>query len=313
MKVISHFFRRMLISGTGAILSLVILFTGGLKAVSPPVPVDEDTLISQLSVMSDVHMETFTTSRYRGFAQALKGLPAENNTLVLLGDNTMNGQKTEYYVLYGLLNRYGPKNTLVAAGNHDVRINFMQEGAGRLAISDANRRHMDFWSAHLNSFLDVPYYSRKIDGATVMVLASEQETEGVGQYFSDAQWEWILETVETAPADEPVIIFNHDPLPGIFGQSFSGAQGNELKDWLSDCGKEIILLSGHIHPSLSYVRTETFGGLTCVNVPAFMSNESPETTSLGFQVEIYPNEVVLRLRNFGTGEWIENKEFSVSY
>jgi len=306
MAKILLFFRKAMLVSVGAILSLVIMFTGGLQAANPPEPENADTLISQISVLADVHMETFETFRYRGFAGCLRGLPSEKNTLVLLGDNTMNGQITEYLVLYGLMNRYGPKDAVVAPGNHDVRINFMS--GGDATICEGNKRSNDYYGAYLNEVVAKPYYSRKITGATLIVLASEQEVEGVGDYMSAEQLAWLEEALTEAAA-EPVFVFSHDPLPGTFGQSFyDSAQAAAIRGFMQAHGGAYFL-SGHVHASVPNVTVLEEGGVRYVNVPALMSNESPTTTGFGFQIELYPDSVLLRLRDFENGEWIEGKEF----
>jgi len=298
--------RKIAIVFTGMLLALVITFAGGPGLVNPPAPENADTLVSQFSIFSDVHMETFETYRYRGFADCLRGVPRENNTLVLLGDNTMNGQTTEYLGLYGLLNLYGPKSLVVAPGNHDVRINYMMGGTD--TIEKGNQRHMDFYGSFTNTKLDNPYYSKQISGATLIVVANEQAVEGEGAYFSEAQMQWLTSAVEKA-SDERIFVFSHDPLPGTFGQSFYSSADSSFMNQLLASHGDAYFVSGHIHPTVAGVRFIDRGTHKLVLAPALMSGQDHHSYGLGFHVEIYDDEVLFRLRDFSKGEWIDGKAF----
>jgi len=102
------FFNGLLIRVVGLVLSAVLLCSVPASAGVTIEAQEPESLVLQASVFADVHMQSFEISGYRELTGALKdiaGSAKKQDALVFVGDNTMNGQITEYYMFYGLLSR----------------------------------------------------------------------------------------------------------------------------------------------------------------------------------------------------------------
>ena len=244
----------------------------------------------------------------RSALRDIKRAKPKSDALVFLGDNTMNGQLTEYAMLYSILMANRPaKNILVAMGNHDVN-------PSSNTIEQAVFKHDLFYNALTWSRNDRPYYYRVINGYYFIVLGSEDESYGTQAYISPAQIEWLrLTMAQAGQGGKPVFIFNHqpfrdkihfeDPYPnrddGHYWYSLSGMGGAD--DEVFDIIKQydnVFFFYGHVHADFGACETE---GVTLVNVWPFTAFAGGH----GMYTEVYEDRVVLRSRQFAFGQWDE--------
>ena len=97
-------------------LSFIIPPTESYEAKRP------DELNTGFTVLSDVHIEGNNFPTFENYANILKQVynSKNNDTLVFLGDNTMNCQHIESIFFYGALKVSKPaENLIIAPGNHD--------------------------------------------------------------------------------------------------------------------------------------------------------------------------------------------------
>ncbi len=249
------------------------------------------------NVISDVHVETNNTASYSNFKQVLYGVKANKSAkaTVLLGDNTMNGQGTESFLLFGGLSALvNSENTFLILGNHDI-------GNGEGDYDEFFARFTSYNNFFLKNKIDNPYYYRVVDGHYMIFLAPE--TLCVHSfYMSDEQIEWLKETLELAKASgNPIFVFSHHPLTYLENDN-----SNLLVDILSGYDN-VFHLHGHTHWSYYTYKN---GNVTCANLPRVTETEdyAPGT---GVVVEVYENEVILRERDFYSGEWLGETAFSL--
>lgn len=267
------------------------------------------------SVLSDVHIEGNNLERFNLFGEGIRDVNSatRNDALVFLGDNTMNGQNIEHTFFYGLLDRYNSiENVLVTSGNHDLCPSEQNSG-------DYNTQANQFISFH-NTFLDEniekAYYSREINGYKFIVLASESDA-GVQQYISVEQLLWLENELDSAESlDKPVFIFNHYPLnhtwPFVWTEGHVGLESELLHLLMRKSTNQIVYFSGHLHMGLndnevSYVNEEN---ITYISVPAFgadnnVGNADIQDKGMGLYVEVYENEILVRMRNYAEHEWMD--------
>ena len=286
----------------GYLLSGVLMFSGAAPA-GTPIEAKEPNAQLQFSVVADVHMETFELFRFRDFAKVLQDMGAakqQQDALVLVGDNTMNGQPTEYIMLYGLLSRYNKaEHFLAAMGNHDLN-------RGSYATPDAIARHNFFLQSYTGMVNDQPYYSKEINGYTFIILGDEDPREDTTAVISQAQLDWLAGTLETAPAGKPVFIFLHQQLIHTWGGWGSVGEQSEAIRAIIEQYPNVFFFNGHLHREREVKQID---GVTYINLPTLLSGG---TNGIGFQVEAYENKVLLRARNYVTGEWLgEPVEVSV--
>ena len=267
------------------------------------------------SVLSDVHMEGNNLERFNLFGEGIRDVNSatRNDALVFLGDNTMNGQNIEHTFFYGLLDRYNHiENVLITSGNHDLCPSEQNSG-------DYNTQANQFISFH-NTFLEEniekAYYSREINGYKFIVLASESDA-GVQQYLSVEQLLWLENELDSAESlGKPVFIFNHYPLnhtwPFVWTEGHVGLESELLHLLMRKSNNQIVYFSGHLHMGLndnevSYVNEEN---ITYISVPAFgadnnVGNADIQNNGMGLYVEVYKDEILVRVRNYAEHEWMD--------
>jgi len=299
----------------GLLLSLIMVWTVPPSRAVTFEAKDPDNLRLQVSVFADIHMQGFFWSQFRlpmqSFDQLtrslrdISGAAQPIDALVLLGDNTMNGQSLEYIWLYGLLSRYNrARETFVVMGNHDLSLNTM---APRTAID----RHNFFWQSYDGTRATEAYYSRVIGGYTFIALAGEGPADGNvtnpsadERIISDEQIAWLAQTMENAPEGKPIFVFVHQhvntgfPLPEFFPRAA------EIREILEQYDN-VFVFNGHWHSLPMLYSLEN--GVHYVNAPTIHSHGYGEhdIAGEGLQLEVYDDRVIIRGRNFMAGEWMD--------
>jgi len=320
MTLILSFFLR-------AISILATLVTLVSSTIAPPAESftakDEAALKTTFSVISDVHMETNNLDRFTTFRKGLQDMnrAKQNDMLLMLGDNTMNAQGTEYLMLYSHLAAYNKLLTIAAMGNHDIN-----EGENK--PEDAIARHNRFLNAYPYSF----YYNKAYSYFTsspadasedlyYFVVLGSEGAAGTNAYISPEQLAFLAETVALASASgKPLFVLCHQPLnnkPGNWwGEGGNlGEQSDAVEAILKSYPGKVFFFSGHLHNAFDSRPTYVTGNITMVDLPCFTGESGTGGGQLtgkgyGYQVEVYEDTVLLRGRNFMNGEWAEGLEFS---
>ena len=117
--------------------------------------------------------------------------------------------------------------------------------------------------------------------------------------MSEEQFTWLEGVLQEAKeADAPIFVFNHFPL------NFGGGAGERLAALLNEYGADLFV-HGHYHDHPIYAGNfYSWRGVSSINLTR------PTELNLfdageGIVIEVYENEFVVRVRNFITGEWVE--------
>ncbi len=298
--------------------SALMIFTGiGLSPSDNFSPRDEANIKTEFAVFADTHLEINPADegviRFEVLRKGLIDLKTSKNlvsTLVLLGDNTENGQLFEYMALNGYLRAFNrTPNFMMAMGNHETF------GWNHDAVySGVIKNFTTYYNNYTGEKLEKAYYSKVIDGCTFIVLGTE-EIVAHHEYLSPEQLSWLEGVLDDAKAnDHPIFIFNHQPLEGTHDSyhidDCVGEQSAELYSIISRY-ENLFYLSGHRHfdwqEGLTY--QETAEGIHLFSLPSFGKSAAPGN---GMVVEVYPDSVVLRARDFANGEWVEGFEYDIA-
>lgn len=290
-----------------ALLFIGIIFIGVMpNGAEVHTVLDEENCKLSAFIASDAHIEGNQFGKLSNFGRMLrdvKNTKYENDAIVFLGDNTMNGQHIENMFFFGAVKTISPaKNTLVALGNHDVK-----NGEGK--YKELSERYIAYNNTFCEVGIEKPYFFKIINGYYFIFLATEESTSNEME-ISDEQLTFLRETMNAASAEgKPVFVFNHHPLD----RELSGKVGS-IRGILNDY-KNVFYIYGHMHAQLSHdytVRQE--GNITTVCVPMFTSvdpsDETGESSGVGFQLEAYENSIVFRARNCYDGKWLENYKYT---
>ena len=289
IMAILAFLNMVFLKLAGFLLSAILMWTVQAPANVAIEPEDPQNLQLQVSVLSDVHMQSFEYSGFQELAKTLRdieGSKVKQDALVFVGDNTMNGQIFEYLMFYGLLSRYSPvksANTLVAMGNHD----FFTAPTPQAAID----RHNFFLRSYTGASAGKAYYSQVINGCTFVLLGEEEDDE-----ISEAQVAWLAGTLAAAEPGKPIFVFFHY---NLYGPALD----------ILEQYQNVFLFNGHWHTPLD---VWDGNGVTHVNLPGLHSHIGDEYAGEGLQIEIYADKVLLRGRNYMTGEWGEDYEIELT-
>lgn len=277
-------------------------------------PLSREEMQFSFTVLSDGHMEGNSSEKHTLYGEGFRDMASaevQSRALVMLGDNTMNGQVFENAILYGLLRKYNTVDTvLMAVGNHDICPGKHNQGD----YDTLRERFIRFNNTFLDNQIDELYYARIIEGCYFIVLASDCDA-GVAQYISPEQFEWLEGVLKEADkSGKPVFLFSHWPLNHVFSKVWQeghvGEQSDELHALLQKYDNRIFFFTGHLHMGIyedGYGIAEE-GKITYINVPSFGSENTDgdadvQNTGMGLQTEVYADEVVVRVRDFAAHEW----------
>lgn len=268
---------------------------------------DKDNIKLNFTVLSDAHIEGNNPDSYEVFTKILydvKNTDTSNDALVMLGDNTMNGQHIESIFFYGLESVISPaENIINVMGNHDT-------GNGTDVYDECLTKFISYNNAFFDADITKPYYYKVIDGYYFITLASEIDNVDYC-HMSDEQYFWLEDVLDEATGQgKPVFVLNHHPY-FLIDCTYS-------VDELLNSYENIFYFFGHTHWPLNNYETFTdHGNYVSVNLPRCTDiistdgGEIDDNSGIGMQVEVYEDEVVLRMRNFYEGGWIEDYELSV--
>ena len=279
------------------LIMMIVPSSDGAKGVAYESENSQELILS-FAAVSDTHVETNNPDSYSAFSQLLYGIKAgkDHDVAVFLGDNVMNGQALENLFFYTAVSAVKPaKTTLVAAGNHDF-------GNGEGDYDSFRKNYINNNRFYLWNNLDKPYYFKVINGCYMIFLASEDLS--VGDFvMSDEQFDWLESVLYQADADEATIfIFNHHPVNHLRSDD-SLALAELLCKY-----DNLLYIHGHIHDYLDKNNFYERNGVICINLPRSTEIVEYEPGD-GIVVEVYENEILVRGRDFISGEWLENLEF----
>lgn len=290
---------------------------------------DSETVKLNFATIADVHVEN-DIARAGLFGLGLDDMQNSGNSfdaLVMCGDNTNHGYRTEYEALENLFSDYTPaKQILIATGNHDT-----------WTRGEAGDEYPAIFCEYASKFsgleITKPYYSTNLNGYSFIFLASE--ADGTSAYFSPEQLSWLRAEMDKATADGlPVFVITHWPFNGTHGLPYTfeydkdapddeGGMGDQSAavDEILKAYKNVFMISGHIHSGLTndltddicgFSSVENDGSFHSINLPSYnlAFTKGNVFNGMGFQVEVYEKEVVFRARNFALGMFYPDYDFT---
>ncbi len=268
------------------------------------------------TVLSDVHVEGNNKDKFELFGEGVRDVNSadRNDALVFLGDNTMNGQVIELSALFGLLKEHNQiGNVLMVTGNHDLCPSKYNVGD----YKNLKERFFDYKSEYIKAqYDDSVYYGYNMKDYKFIILGSESNA-GVQEDLSDEQLKWLEDELKLAEENaKPVFIFNHYPLnhtwEDVWTEGHIGEDSEKLHEIMKNSKNRIIYFSGHLHMGLydnqvSYIDEDN---ITYISVPAFGADNNVgdadiQDKGMGLYVEVYKNEILVRMRNLAHHEWMD--------
>ena len=267
-------------------------------------------------VITDTHIRADASHIYNlNLVRALEDIAANGRGsagIMHIGDITDHGLPEEYAEWKRIWN--SASGTLpplyLTMGNHDV-------GFGE-------------WEANLGRYFEETgtassYHDHWIDGYHFIFMGTEEGME-IFCSLSDEQLNWLDGKLgEDASPDRPVFLFLHQPLKDTVAGSleeqkwYGVVQDTELKAILAR-HPQAVLFTGHTHWEMEAPRNYFDGEkrlpamFNAASIAYLWTDEDEaKAGSQGYYVEVYPDYVQVRGRDFTSGKWIDAARYKVSY
>lgn len=290
-----------------AVMLVGIMFFGVSKnGAEPHAVLDEESCRLSAFIASDAHIEGNQYGKFKNFSRMLydiKNGTTENDAVVFLGDNTMNGQNIENMFFFGALSKVSPaKNMIVALGNHDV-------GNGEGNYNELIERYLAYNNMFFNAGISKPYFYKVINGYYFIMLGTEASTSNE-MAVTQEQLDFLRATMDLATAEgKPVFVFNHHPVNREEGE-YVYSIINILESY-----RNVFYIYGHTHWPLYSHTMQVYDKVHMLNVPMFTSinpeDTTGEDTGVAFALEVYDDSVVFRARDCYDGKWLENYTYTI--
>lgn len=296
-------------------------------------PLDPENCKLNFAVVTDVHMKEGIAGLPNDlvFHLVMKDFEAADekyDALVLVGDNTDHGYEGEWERLYNQFKGYDPAdNVLLAMGNHDT---WTRDGS---ETRTAKGLFMEYNRKITGKFTGNYYYSTTVNGYPFIFLTSEEDHTDAD--FSDKQIKWFKnEMKKAAKLDKPIFVICHWPINMTHGLPVSWGS-DDYDDMTGGIGEQsakinkilqkydnVVMVSGHIHNGVSNAETkaelgyeslEKVGNIWSLNLPMINGiNENGDWfPGTSYSIEVYEDEIVFRARNFMTGLWRPEYNYTV--
>ncbi|WP_438449254.1 metallophosphoesterase family protein [Gorillibacterium sp. sgz5001074] len=248
------------------------------------------------------------------------------DTLLFGGDVTESGTDKDYKELRSVLSKYKLPPVHANMGNHDYYNVWIDKNGNWSKETFPNGKTDEQSKKAFCDFfgLDKPYHDTRVKGYHIILLSQEiyQQTRtdvGEGAWYSDEQLEWLKGRLAENKDGKPVFILIHQPLPaaGQDGGSHRLIPAKKFREILKPY-PNVFVFSGHNHQDFQngtqhYVK-ETFHWFHNSSVGRVLNakyQHEKQNAAQGLYVEVYGDRVVLRGREFSTGQWLPEAEWTV--
>lgn len=278
--------------------------------------------IAEFQVVSDMHI---STAEYISHFQSMLADIAQNSPnscgIFAVGDVVDQGGIPAYW--QSLWSTYDAADNVpflyIGMGNH--------ESFG-FAISTYEQRLQTFLqNLRLPSVMEKPqtaYYDVWINGFHFVFLSSTQN--GTYAVIGDEQYDWLEQVLANSQDDRPVFLFMHESMINTVAGSTAeegwwGLQDDARLREILQQYPNAFLFNGHSHWILDSENCMYGGGSDAAifntSSVAYLWHSYDVVGgeymagSEGYYVQVFKDKVLVRGRNFLTGEWVSSAQFVV--
>ena len=321
--VVSHI-RRILKNFSAFVMSVLLTALPYMGFAPSALDTKADGCLLNVTMISDLHLEAKGPFRQAFLRRGLLNLKRARHTVDAIladGDLTNYGDEASVQAFYRIMEKYSPVHTLVCApGNHDIgHVEDRDHDEVRASLIAA-------YNAYMGTAYDMIYYSAEINGYPFIVLCDEGERWDYCT-ISAQQLDFLdRELAKAAEAGKPAFVCCHWPIEGtngeetIWPESGIDLAGQDVKGVLEKY-KNVFFISGHMHAGIKsrvveekygLSSAETVNGVTYLNLPSYglVNWFGIPWSGTGAQLEVYADKVIFRPRNYLTGYWYVNSEYT---
>lgn len=270
-------------------------------------PADAGEKLYSYGALSDVHI-TYTTAA-DDFKRALSFLNDDEDVsfICICGDLTEDGTATQLAQYKAIVDSHSPDTPVYAiAGNH--------ESYDGTPVTDEK----------IQPYTGQPFYYSFTYGDDVFLMCGCYSSTG-GQVFTDAELQWVYETLEENRNKRCFVFFHVFPWGDsgnacdkyAYGDIFSGTRGTVFQSLLKHY-KNTVFFHGHSHMKFELQEMDEKAnyndmlGYRSVHIPSLAVPRDIINSMLldiyaaseGYVVDVYANGIHLRGRDFVKGEYL---------
>ena len=303
------------------LLSLIMTLTPfiGREAKNP------DEALLNVSIISDTHLDARFPGGKLNLEFGLRDMNKfDNDAVIVAGDLTNYGDEASVKYFYDIMkNTCDADNWIVATGNHEIG------HPEEFTNEEARQNFIKYHNEYTGQNIENAYYSIDVEGYTFIVLCDQSEDNWDSCDIYDDQIAFLDAELARGTAEgKPAFVVCHVPVEGANGQDIIYEDGG--LDEYSDAVKttmekyeNVFFISGHVHTGINgHISKELFdiscveseNGVTYVNLPTYgiVNRYGIPWNGMGFQMEVYEDEVIFRARKFNTSRWYGFYEFAIN-
>jgi hypothetical protein len=275
----------------------------------------------EFQAISDIHISTAVReAHYRAMLKDVATNSPDSVGIFAAGDNVDSGPNDSWWKkLWELYDKVdGLPHMYLAIGNHEF--------SGYKSYEPALEQFLKYLRLPdgVDKPTDAPYYDTWINGYHFIVLGNTVYEPGVRATIGEEQYEWLEDRLGEATDDRPIFLFMHQGMKNTVSGTAESEQWWGINDdtRLRQLLKEypnVFFFSGHTHSEMESANSMYGGGKNAVmfNTGAVGDLWVPSTGasvegSQGLYVQVYGDKVLVRGRDFVTGQWVASAQFVVN-
>lgn len=281
----------------------------------------------EFQAISDIHISPAGSSsqavreaHYKAMLQDIATNSPDSIGIFVAGDNVDSGPLTECWEkLWELYEEVdGLPHMYLGIGNHEF--------SGYTSYEPALEQFLKYLRLPegMEKPTDVPYYDTWINDFHFIVLGNAVYEPGVRATIGDDQYDWLEEKLGEATDDRPIFLFMHQGMKNTVSgtaesEKWWGINDDErLRELLKEY-PSVFFFTGHTHSEMNSANSMYGGGKNAAmfNTGSVGDLWIPTTGaslegSQGLYVQVYGDKVLVRGRDFVTGQWVASAQFVVN-
>lgn len=285
---------------------------------------EPEKALLNVSIISDTHLDARFPGGKLNLEFGLRDMNKfDNDAIVHVGDITNYGDEASVKYFYDIMKKTcEAENWVVATGNHEIG------HPEEFTNEEARQNFIKYHNEYTGQGIENAYYSVDVEGYTFIVLCDQSEDNWDSCDIYDDQLAFLDAELARGTAEgKPVFVVCHVPVEGANGQDIIYEDGglDEYSDAVKSTMEKyenVFFISGHVHTGINgYISKEFFdvscveteNGVTYVNLPTYgiVNRYGIPWNGMGFQMEVYEDEVIFRARKFNTSRWYGFYEFAI--
>ncbi len=275
----------------------------------------------EFQALSDIHISTeIREEHYKAMLNDVATNSPDSIGIFVAGDVVDSGPQDAWWEkLWELYDEVDDlPHMYLAIGNHEF--------SGYSSYEPAIKQFLKYLRLpeNIDKPIDVPYYDTWINDYHFIVLGNTVYEPGVRATIGEEQYDWLEEKLSEATDDRPIFLFMHQGMKNTVSGTAESEQWWGINDdaRLRELLREypnVFLFTGHTHSTMDAPNCMYGGGKNAAmfNTGSVGDLWVPSTGeslvgSQGLYVQVYGDKVLVRGRDFTTGQWVASAQFVVN-